>query len=188
MATWRFTSATGSAAPNATWRTTGIHAEGTAGPNWRLTRVAAESDNSNGVWRTTAIGAEINTALVVPTADAGTAAQSAVGELVRLDGSGSFATGTTIATYTWRFISGSIGSGTPTLSSTSVVNPSFRIPVTTSPEQYTFGLRVTDANGLQSTEDTVTVSSLGADLAWATGTTWVPAGVLWADPATNTWI
>lgn len=175
MATWRATSALGSAAANATWRVTQVKALGTVGPVWRGTYVSAVADNVNGTWRATSMAALVTTSLQVPVAD--TSASQTVAspsELCRLDGSASFGNGGAITGYTWRPISASDGGTIPTLSSTSVVQPTFRARGALTSLQFTYGLTVTDSNALVSNEDIVTVAIPPADIAYA-------------DPATNTW-
>lgn len=93
---------------------------------------------------------------IAPTANAGTDQSVAGGATVTLDGTGSTDSDGTIATYTWRQISGT----TVTLSSTSASQPTFTAP--SSSATLVFGLTVTDNSGASSTEDTVTITVTAA--------------------------
>jgi hypothetical protein len=86
-----------------------------------------------------------------PTANAGIDQAVANSTTVTLNGSASTDVDGTIASYTWRRISGTAVS----LSSTSVAQPSFTAPATNG--ILVFGLVVTDNFGSQSAEDTVTI-------------------------------
>jgi hypothetical protein len=87
-----------------------------------------------------------------PVANAGTNQQINAGDPVQLSGSGTDTDGT-VTSYTWRLVSTTGPS--VTLSSTSAPNPTFTAP--NAGCTLVFGLVVTDNDGLQSPEDTVTV-------------------------------
>lgn len=90
---------------------------------------------------------------VAPTANAGADQDSVIGgTLVTLNGTGSTDSDGTIASYAWTQVSGPA----ITLSSTTVASPTFTAP--TSAGTATFGLRVTDNDGAQSTQDTVVIT------------------------------
>jgi hypothetical protein len=89
---------------------------------------------------------------VPPTANAGPDQNVTVSSAVTLDGSGSSDSDGTITGYNWTQISGT----SVTLSSSTVVNPTFTAPA--SPATLVFGLTVTDNNGATSPQDTVTIN------------------------------
>jgi len=86
-----------------------------------------------------------------PTANAGSDQSVTVSTTVTLDGSASSDPDGTIASYSWRQISGA----TVTLSSTTAQKPTFTAPGSSA--TLVFGLTVTDNNGASSPEDTVTI-------------------------------
>lgn len=96
-----------------------------------------------------------------PTADAGANQSIHVGQVVQLDGSGSFddTTPTQDLQFAWSFASLPSGS-TATLSSPTAINPTF---VADLPGAYVVGLVVTDADDLWSSHDEVTISSLNTN-------------------------
>jgi hypothetical protein len=89
-----------------------------------------------------------------PTANAGIDQNVGANVLVTLNGTASSDTDGTITVYTWRQISGPA----VTLSSTSVASPTFTSPAAINGSTLVFGLRVTDNQSSQSTEDTVTIT------------------------------
>ncbi len=90
-----------------------------------------------------------------PTADAGDAQTVAEGAAVTLDGSGSSDPEDEALDYAWTQTSGE----TVTLSDTTAESPTFTAPEQlAADEQLVFSLTVTDARGLASTPDTVTVT------------------------------
>ncbi len=91
----------------------------------------------------------------VPTANAGTAQTVNAGVTVTLNGSLSSDTNGTVATYAWTQTA-----GTPavTLSSTSVVQPTFPAPTVATATAFTFSLVVTDNGGATSAASTVTIT------------------------------
>ena len=89
---------------------------------------------------------------VAPTANAGPDVDTYEGgDLVTLNGTGSSDSDGTIASYSWRQITGP----TVNLSNPAVASPTFTALAAAGIA--TFGLRVTDDDGAQSTEDTVTI-------------------------------
>lgn len=92
-----------------------------------------------------------------PVANAGSDQTVDPNRLVTLDGSGSTDDGT-IAGYTWRQISGT----SVTLSSTTVVSPTFTSPAAINGSTLVFGLIVTDNQAVASSEDTVTITVRGS--------------------------
>lgn len=89
----------------------------------------------------------------LPIANAGSTQVVDSGTGVTLNGSASSDPGGSITAYTWRQISGfSI-----TLSSLAAAQPTFTTPMVTATSQLTFGLVVTDNEGGDSIEDTVSV-------------------------------
>lgn len=89
---------------------------------------------------------------VAPTANAGPDVDTYEGgDLVTLTGAASSDSDGTIASYAWRQTAGT----TVDLSATNVVSPTFTAPATAGTA--TFGLRVTDDDGAQSTEDFVVI-------------------------------
>ncbi|HSX30885.1 MAG TPA: hypothetical protein VLE99_03125 [Candidatus Saccharimonadales bacterium] len=91
-----------------------------------------------------------------PTANAGPDQPAVVSAtVVTLDGSGSSDPDGTIAVYAWTQISGTA----VTLSSASATQPTFTAPtITSGTSVLVFGLVVTDNLGVQSTQDTVTIT------------------------------
>ena len=101
---------------------------------------------------TVTVTAGANTA---PTANAGADQTVGDGALVTLDGSGSSDPQNQTLTYAWSQTAGT----TVTLSSTSIAKPTFTAPSSLSSDAtLTFSLVVTDAGGLASQADTVTVT------------------------------
>lgn len=96
-----------------------------------------------------------------PVANAGPNQTVTTSSLVTLDGSGSSDGDGTITDYTWIQKSGPA----VTLSSDSVVSPTFTAPSTNS--VLVFGLTVTDNNGATSPEDTVIITVTQAELVTA---------------------
>jgi hypothetical protein len=103
-----------------------------------------------------------------PTANAGPDASAEPGSTYTLQGSGT--DDGTITAYSWRQISGM----SVTLSSTTVAQPSFTVPAVQGGDSLVFGLTVTDDQGLQSTEDTVTITALTPLLYFARSGSWIP--------------
>lgn len=91
-----------------------------------------------------------------PVANAGPDQEVSAGATVQLSGSGTDSDGT-ITAYSWRLVSTSGAS--VTLSSTTVQNPTFTAPLTST--TLVFGLIVTDSQNLPSPEDTVTIQVIG---------------------------
>ena len=90
---------------------------------------------------------------VTPVANAGANQTVASKATVTLDGSASTDADGTIASYAWRQISGY----TVTLSSATVVKPTFTAPLVQDNTMLTFGLTVTDNGGASSLEKTTSV-------------------------------
>jgi|GEM_PF-3300047 len=87
-----------------------------------------------------------------PTADAGPDQVVNADVMVTLDGTGSNDPDGSIASYNWQQLSGSA----VTLSSATAAQPTFTAPHTGT--SLVFGLVVADNNGVQSTQDTVTIA------------------------------
>ncbi len=93
-------------------------------------------------------------------ADAGANQSAAEGNTVALDASGSTATGSTIATYSWTQTDSS--GITITLSSSTSINPTFTAPQVDSSTTLIFSLTVTDSVGSTSTDSvSITISNSG---------------------------
>jgi hypothetical protein len=75
-----------------------------------------------------------------------------------------------ISSYAWTQHSGTIVS----LSSTSVVSPTFTTPGLSATESLVFGVVVTDSNGTSSAESSVTITALPATEFMQSGGAWVP--------------
>lgn len=91
---------------------------------------------------------------VTATANAGPAQTVYPSQTITLDGSASSADGFPPLTYVWRQISGTA----VTLSSTTVVQPTFTSPADITDLTLVFGLIVTNAEPVASTESTVTIT------------------------------
>lgn len=130
----------------------------TANPTWTL------SPSVSTAFVSTSYGATN----IAPTANAGPD-QSSIEpfSIVTLDGSASNDPDGTIATYAWSQTAGP----TVTLSSTSVVNPTFTAPATLAGTTLTFSLVVTDNSGASSTADTVNIAVVPHTI-WQTGSTY----------------
>ena len=98
-----------------------------------------------------AVGVSGNAA---PVADAGPDQVVTAGDTVTLDGSGSTDSDGTIASYLWQPVSGPAS----TLSSTTVVGPTYTAPNVIATADQVWGLLVTDNDGTQSVQDTVTIT------------------------------
>jgi hypothetical protein len=109
-----------------------------------------QADDDNATWPGPSSGAN-----TPPTASAGSTQSVASGQLVTLDGSGSSDSGGTIASFSWSQISGT----TVTLSNPTAEQPTFTAPtVSGSPGSLIFGLIVTNTDGVQSSQSTVTIT------------------------------
>lgn len=121
--------------------------------------------SASGGWLGIAPGTPINQP---PTANAGPNASAEPGSTYTLQGSGT--DDGTIASYSWRQVSGT----TVTLSDTTNQNPTFTVPAVTGGDSLVFGLTVTDNLGAQSSESQVTITALPPTLFFARGAAWVP--------------
>ena len=174
--TWRLVSKSPAGAPTPTLSSTSVQ---------RPTYVApAYSSNITYVWGLTVtdnLGAASTESTVThtvnaqatPVANAGlNVTNIEPGSVITLDGSGSSDPGGALTGYTWRLVSKSpTGGPTPTLSSTTVQKPTYRVPPHSADVVYTWGLIVKNAGGVSSAESTVTNTVLQASdfLAVATG-------------------
>lgn len=87
-----------------------------------------------------------------------------------LTSTGSSGGGGTISSYLWRQISGP----TVTLSSTTAASPTFMCRSASTAQALVFGLKVTNSLGVQSAEDTVSITYLPGTELVASGGVWVP--------------
>jgi hypothetical protein len=150
---------------------------------WGINETWPELFNTNGwaIFENAVTWASATPGLL-PVANAGPDQEVTTGAVVQLNGNASSDSDGTVQQYTWRVVSNT-GPGI-TLSSTTVVNPTFTAPNVAC--SIVLGLIVTDNDGLQFSEDTVRIDVLAhmqtriaLNGSWAEKPLYVAKGGVW---------